>query len=48
MENYKEILEKYADVDLDKMTDAEYKELKEAEFADMKFMADSKIGRAHV
>ncbi|MBR2707163.1 MAG: AMP-binding protein [Mogibacterium sp.] len=41
MENYKEILEKYAAADLDRMTDDEYKELKEAEFADMKFMADS-------
>ena len=41
MENYREILEKYAAADLDRMTDDEYKELKEAEFADMKFMADS-------
>ena len=41
MTDYQEIIKKYADADLDKMTDAEYKELKEAEFADMKFMADS-------
>ena len=32
---YKDILEKYANVDLDKMTEGEYRELKAAELADM-------------
>ena len=40
-DNYKEILKKYADVDLDKMTDAEYKELKAAEMADMQSYVDA-------
>ena len=34
-DNYKEILEKYKSVDLDKMTDGEYRELKAAELSDM-------------
>jgi len=41
MTDYQEVIKKYADADLYKMTDEEYKELKDAEFADMKFMADS-------
>ena len=39
--NYKEILEKYKDVDLAKMTDDEYKELKTAELADMQSYVDA-------
>ncbi len=39
--NYKEILEKYKDVDLAKMTDDEYKELKAAELADMQSYVDA-------
>ena len=41
MIDYQEIIERYRDADLDKLTDDEYKALKDAEFADMKFMADS-------
>ena len=41
MIDYQEIIRRYADADLDSMSDDEYKALKEAEFADMKFMADS-------
>ena len=41
MENYKEVLAKYRDVDLDKMTDEEYRELKAAEMADMQFYVDA-------
>ena len=41
MTDYQEVIRRYKDVDLYRMTDEEYKELKDAEFADMKFMADS-------
>ena len=41
MKDYKEVLKKYADVDLDKMTDEEYKELKAAEMADMQSYVDA-------
>jgi long-chain acyl-CoA synthetase len=41
MENYKDILAKYKDVDLDKMTDEEYRELKAAEMADMQSYVDA-------
>ncbi|MBQ9272143.1 MAG: hypothetical protein IJ227_00280 [Mogibacterium sp.] len=41
MENYKEILAKYKDVDLDAMTDEEYHELKAAEMADMQYYVDA-------
>ena len=40
MDNYKELLKKYADVDLDKMSEDEYKELKAAEMADMQYYVD--------
>ena len=40
MDNYKEILEKYKDVDLYKMSEAEYAELKEAELSDMQWYVD--------
>ncbi|MBQ6623628.1 MAG: hypothetical protein IJH57_03310, partial [Mogibacterium sp.] len=41
MTNYQEIIEKYKDVDLYKMSDAEYAELKEAEMADMQSYVDA-------
>lgn len=40
MANYKEVLNKYADVGLDAMTEGEYRELKAAEMADMTYIAD--------
>ena len=40
MTNYKEIIEKYKDVDLYKMSDAAYAELKEAELSDMQWYVD--------
>ena len=41
MTNYQEVIEKYRDVDLYKMSDAEYAELKEAEMADMQSYVDA-------
>ena len=41
MENYKEILEKYRNTDLEKMSEEEYKELKAAEMADMQSYVDA-------
>ena len=41
MENYKEILEKYKNTDLEKMSEEEYKELKAAEMADMQSYVDA-------
>ena len=41
MTNYKEIIDRYRDVDLYKMSDAEYAELKEAEMADMQSFVDA-------
>jgi len=41
MDNYKEILDKYASADLDAMTEEEYRELKEAEMADMMYYVDA-------
>ena len=41
MADYKEILKKYAEVDLDSMTDEEYRELKAAEMADMQSFVDA-------
>ena len=40
-QNYKEILRKYADVDLSSMTEEEYRELKDAEMADMQSYVDA-------
>ena len=40
MENYRELIDRYASADLDAMTEKEYGELKAAELADMQFMAD--------
>lgn len=41
MNNYQEVIAKYKDVDLYKMSDAEYAELKEAEMADMQSFVDA-------
>lgn len=41
MTNYKEIIDRYRDVDLYKMSEAEYAELKEAEMADMQSYVDA-------
>lgn len=41
MTNYKEVIDRYRDVDLYKMSDAEYAELKEAEMADMQSYVDA-------
>ena len=41
MTNYQEVIAKYKDVDLYKMSDAEYAELKEAEMADMQSYVDA-------
>ena len=38
---YKAVLQKYADADLDKLTEEEYAELKEAEMADMQSYVDA-------
>ncbi len=40
MTDYKEVLNRYADVDLDAMTEGEYRELKAAEMADMTYIAE--------
>ena len=40
MMNYKDIIEKYKDVNLSEMTEEEYKELKAAELADMQWFVD--------
>ena len=41
LENYREVIAKYKDVDLYGMTDEEYKELKAAELADMQTYVDA-------
>ena len=41
MADYRELLRKYADVDLDSMTEEEYRELKAAEMADMQSFVDA-------
>ena len=41
MDNYKEVIAKYKDADLDSLTEEEYKELKAAELADMQSYVDA-------
>ena len=41
LENYKEVIEKYRDADLESLTEGEYRELKEAEMADMQSYVDA-------
>ena len=40
MDNYKDVIEKYKNTDLDSLTEEEYKELKAAELADMQWYVD--------
>ena len=40
MDNYKEVIERYRDADLDSLTEEEYRELKAAEMADMQYYVD--------
>ena len=40
-DNYKSILLKYAEADLDQLSEEEYKELKAAELADMQYYVDA-------
>ena len=44
LDNYKEIITKYKDVELDSLSDEEYKELKAAELADMQSYVDAITG----
>ena len=41
MDNYKEVIAKYKDADLDSLTEGEYRELKAAELADMQTYVDA-------
>ena len=41
LDNYKEVIEKYRESDLEGLTEEEYKELKAAEMADMQSYVDA-------